>query len=102
MNCILNYNWYLCGELITVLRLMNNSEFEAIKAELARNILNSSDRELIESMRRCYENSVECTLPPCCYSIDEVKVRLRNTESDALAGRGLTTEEVVAATEKWL
>ena len=32
---------------------MNKQEFEAVKAELARNILNSSDEELIESMRRC-------------------------------------------------
>ena len=47
---------------------MNKYEFEAIKAELARNILNSSDEELIESLRRCYENSVEYALPPCCYT----------------------------------
>ena len=32
---------------------------------------------------------------PCAFSIDEVKERLRSTESDALAGVGLTTEEVL-------
>ena len=81
---------------------MNKYEFEAIKAELARNILNSSDEELIESLRRCYENSVEYALPPCCYTLDEVKARLKNTANDAIAGNGLTTEEVISATEKWL
>ena len=81
---------------------MNKYEFEAIKAELARNILNSSDEELIESMRRCYENSVEYAQSPCRYSLDEVKARLCNTEDDAIAGHGLSTQEVMDATEKYL
>ena len=81
---------------------MNKYEFEAIKAELARNILNSSDEELIESLRRCYENSVEYALPPCCHSLEEVKARLKSTTDDAIAGNGLTTEDVISATERWL
>ena len=32
---------------------------------------------------------------PCAFSVDEVKERLRSTESDALTGVGLTTEEVL-------
>lgn len=73
---------------------MDKYEFEAVKAELARNILNSSDEELIESMRRCYENSVECRRnTPCQYTLDEVKARLRSTEADAIAGRGLSEAE---------
>ena len=82
---------------------MNKQEFEAVKAELARNILNSSDEELIESMRRCYENSVGShQSAPCRYTLSEVKSRLSNTEADAIAGHGLTTEEVLAATERCL
>ncbi|MBQ8225195.1 MAG: hypothetical protein IJZ86_07600 [Bacteroides sp.] len=39
---------------------------------------------------------------PCCYSLDEVKLRLQRTEADAIAGRGLSTEEVFAMSEEWL
>lgn len=49
---------------------MRNEEFEAVKAELAREILNMDSEEL-----------------------DRIKERLRNTEADAIAGRGLTEEE---------
>lgn len=82
---------------------MNTFEFEAIKAELARNILNSKDPEVIERVRRSYEEAVECTAePPCRYTLDEVKARLRATEADAIAGRGLTTEEVMKLSEEWI
>ena len=33
--------------------------------------------------------------------LDEVKTRLKSTANDAIAGNGLTTEEVISATEKW-
>ncbi len=73
---------------------MDKYEFEAVKAELTRNILNSSDEVLIENMCRCYENSVEYRRDtPCQYTLDEVKVRLRSTEADAIAGRGLSEAE---------
>ena len=73
---------------------MNSFEFEALKAELARNILNSKDPEVIERVRRSYEEAMECTAePPCRYTLDEVKARLRATEADAIAGRGLSEEE---------
>lgn len=39
---------------------------------------------------------------PCNYSLEEVKQRLRRTEADALAGRGLTMEEVEEESEKWV
>lgn len=82
---------------------MNTFEFEAIKAELARNILNNKNPEVIAHVRRSYEEAVEYTsAPPCRYTLDEVKARLRATEADALAGRGLTTEEVMKLTEEWI
>lgn len=80
---------------------MNRYEFEAIKAELARNILNSDDEALIEYLRHCYAES-QGQSAPCRYTLNEVKARLRSTEADAIAGRGLTTEEVMALTERWL
>lgn len=80
---------------------MNKYEFEAIKAELARNILNSDDEALIETLRHCYAES-QGQGAPCRYTLNEVKARLRSTEADAIAGRGLSTEEVMALTEKWL
>lgn len=82
---------------------MNTFEFEAIKAELARNILNSKNPEVIERVRRSYEEAMEHTsAPPCRYTLDEVKARLRATEADAIAGRGLTTEEVMKLSEEWI
>ena len=39
---------------------------------------------------------------PCAYTLGEVKQRLRQTERDAIAGKGLTTEEVMAQSEEWL
>ena len=82
---------------------MNTFEFEALKAELARNILNSKDPEVIERVRRSYEEAMECTAePPCRYTLDEVKARLRATEADAIAGQGLTTEEVMKLSEEWI
>lgn len=80
---------------------MDRYEFEAIKAELARNILNSDDEVLIENLRRNYVDA-QSQNAPCRYTLSEVKVRLRSTEADAIAGRGLSTEEVMASTEKWL
>ena len=76
-------------------------EFGAIKAELARNILNSDEEALIEHLRPCYAES-QGQGAPCRYTLNEVKARLRSTEADAIAGRGLTTEEVMALTERWL
>lgn len=82
---------------------MNTFEFEALKAELARNILSCKDPEVIERVRRSYEEALECTSePPCRYTLDEVKARLRATEADAIAGRGLTTEEVMKLSEEWI
>lgn len=73
--------------------LMNKYEFEAIKAELARNILNSDDEALIEYLRHCYAES-QGQGAPCRYTLNEVKARLRSTEADAIAGRGLSEAEV--------
>ena len=58
---------------------------------------------MIERVRRSYEEAMECTAePPCRYTLDEVKARLRATEADAIAGRGLTTEEVMKLSEEWI
>lgn len=82
---------------------MNSFEFEALKAELARNILNSKNPEVIERVRRSYEEALEYTSePPCRYTLEEVKNRLRATEADAIAGRGLTMEEVLKLSEEWI
>lgn len=39
---------------------------------------------------------------PCQYTLEEVKQRLRSTEADAITGRGLTTEEVMKQTDRWV
>lgn len=80
---------------------MNNLEFEAQKAALARAILNSNSPEIIEEVSRSFQTAVEREAP-CRFSLDEVKARLRDTEADAIAGRGLTTDEVMKMSEKWV
>ena len=70
---------------------MNTIEFEAQKAQLARAILNTDSPEVINRVRESY---LQATTAPCRYSLDEVKDRLRHTEADAIAGRGLSEEEV--------
>lgn len=84
---------------------MNSYEFEAAKAELARNILNTQSEEVIEHVRHSYWQAVEqeaSSAAPCRYSLEEVKQRLRDTEQEAIAGRGLSEEEVEALSEAWL
>lgn len=71
---------------------MNTFEFEAQKAALARAILNTNSPEIIGELTRIFQAAVEREAP-CQYSLDEVKARLRNTQADAIAGRGLSEEE---------
>lgn len=82
---------------------MNRYEFEAAKAELARNILNTDNEEVIDAVRRSYRQAMsQQSHSACRYSLDEVKERLRTIEADAIAGRGLTTEEVMKQCDEWL
>lgn len=84
---------------------MNIYEFEAAKAELARNILNTQSEEVIVRVRDSYLQAMEhevSRITPCRYSLEEVKQRLCNSEKDAIAGRGLSEEEVEALSEAWL
>jgi len=81
---------------------MNTLEFEAAKAEFARMVLNLESEELFQRVYRCYEEALgEDRLSPCGYTLEEIKRRLYSTEVDALAGRGLSTEEVLKQTEEW-
>lgn len=84
---------------------MNTLEFEARKAELARAILNMENPNVIAHVWQSYQQALKNEADeqaPCKYSLDEVKNRLRQTEADAIAGRGLTTEEAMAQSEEWV
>lgn len=56
-------------------------------------------KEAIELLRNMRQSRMKS---PCAYSLDEVKDRLRRTEADAIAGRGYTTEEVLAMVDEWI
>lgn len=56
----------------------------------------------LSSLKHRMEKNVSFPIPPCLYSQAEVIQRLRSTEKDALAGKGFSTEEVLAASEEWV
>lgn len=75
-----------------------------LRAELLNEvnvIMDNEDmmKEAIELLRNMRQSKQK---PPCAYTIDEVKNRLRLTEADAIAGRGYTTEEVLNMLDKWI
>lgn len=49
--------------------------------------------DVVERKRRAEAAPSDGKLSPCAYTLEEVKQRLRATEADAVAGRGLSEEE---------
>ena len=73
---------------------MTAFELEARKTELIREILNIDNSEVLDRVRRellkwlSFSENV-----PCSYTLHEVKQRLEQTESDAIAGIGIKGDE---------
>ena len=81
----------------------NYMELDAMKAALAREILNTDSSEILNKVRKVFERSKksEETLPPCRYTIEELKERVHKGVQDARAGKGVTTEELIKQSEAW-
>lgn len=83
-----------------------NLQLEASKAELARQILNIDNADALNTIRRALGRALQrqdkAELPPCRYSIEEVKQRLAITMPDAIAGRGISEEEAERLIEEML
>lgn len=81
----------------------NYMELDAMKAALAREILNTDSSEILNKVRKVFERSKksEETLPPCRYTVEELKERVHKGVQDARAGKGVTTEELLKQSEAW-
>lgn len=81
----------------------NYMELDAMKAALAREILNTDSREILNKVRKVFERSKksEETLPPCRYTVEELKERVHKGVQDARDGKGVTTEELLKQSEAW-
>ena len=76
------------------------------KAELRATLLNEINAFLdddvmmeraIYALRALRNDSLGCEVlsePPCQYSVEEVKQRLRSTETEAMLGEGVDEEEM--------
>lgn len=81
----------------------NYMELDAMKAALAREILNTDSSEILNKVRKVFERSKksEETLPPCRYTVEELKERVHKGVQDARDGKGVTTEELLKQSEAW-
>ena len=75
---------------------MTTIELEASKAELVREILNIENSETNGKLRKYLSklrsNKEEAS--PCEYTLEEVRQRLAITGKDAIAGIGISGEEM--------
>ena len=73
---------------------MTAFELEARKTELIREILNIDNSEVLDRVRRELRKWLSVSENVhCSYTLDEVKQRLEQTESDAIAGIGIKGDE---------
>lgn len=81
----------------------NSMELDAMKAALAREILNTDSSEILKKVRKVFERArkSEEILPPCQYTIEELKERVHQGVQDARAGKGVTTEELIKLSQAW-
>lgn len=75
---------------------MTTIELEASKAELVREILNLDNSETIGKLKRYLSKlrNNQQDASPCEYTIEEVRQRLSITGKDAIAGIGISGEDM--------
>ncbi len=73
---------------------MTTLELEASKTELIRDILCIDRSEVLEYIRAELHKCLSVRTPPCMYTLEEVKERLKQSEAEILAGKGIPHEEV--------
>lgn len=82
---------------------MTAFELEARKTELIREILNIDNSEVLDRVRRELRKWLSVSENvPCSYTLEEVKQRLEQTESDAIAGIGIKEDEADLIIDKML
>lgn len=81
----------------------NSMELDAMKAALAREILNTDSSEILKKVWKAFERArkSEETLSPCRYTVEELKERVHQGVQDARSGLGVTTEELIKQSQTW-
>ena len=85
------------NDFLEIVRPLFGKEREKKELAKAFQALRIEVNQEMEALAREQQEGV-----PCQYTLEEVKQRLRSTEADAIAGRGLTTEEVMKRTDIWV
>lgn len=87
---------------------MTTIEFELCKSELAREILNTDNVELVNTLRRAAQRFAKRQasksadgVAPCQYTVEEVRTRAVEAMSRYGQGEYLTNEEVINNTQRW-
>lgn len=87
---------------------MTTIELELCKSELAREILNTDNVELINTLRRAAQrfakrqaNKTAEAVSPCQYTVEQVRTRATEAMGRYERGEYITNEEMISNTQRW-
>lgn len=80
---------------------MTTAAFNTRKIEMVQYVLNLTDPSILEALEQTINTYKANEAAPCTYTEQEVKARLLETESAAIAGEGISMDEVVRMSERW-
>lgn len=81
---------------------MTTMELEAYKAELAREILMSDSRQLLDKVKKLLRKEAKAREQLNPYTMEELNARIDEAEAEIEAGEVLTCEEANAEVRKAL
>lgn len=84
---------------------MTTMELEAYKAELAREILMSDSRQLLDKVKKLLRKEAKAREQLTPYTLEELNARIDEAETQIEAGEVLTNDEVFNRMERkypWL
>ena len=81
---------------------MTTIELEAKKAELAKRILTENNESVINKVMDYFTKVKKTANPPCQYTLEELKLSVREAEEEIRYGRLTNQEDVFDEIEKKL
>ena len=82
---------------------MTTATFNNRKIQMAQFVLTLTNPDVLEAIEATAK-SVQAAVRrmPCTYSEEEVRMRLKESERDAIEGMGVSMDEVEALSNGWL
>lgn len=80
---------------------MTTLELQAWKNLLAEIILQTDDIHLLKAIETLIKKEREPLVPPCQYTVEELRERVRQSLKDAEMGLGQDINEVLKEMETW-